>query len=50
MAQGFTQKIGIDNDETFCPVVRFESKIYNSIGSQTQPSVTSTRYNNRILE
>ena len=25
VAQGFLQKHGVDNDETFCPVVRFES-------------------------
>ena len=25
VAQGFLQKHGVDYDETFCPVVRFES-------------------------
>ena len=25
VAQGFSQKFGLDHDKTFCPIVRFES-------------------------
>ena len=55
VAQGFTQKFGTDYDETFCPVIRYESlrvliALSVQYGLQLHQMDVTTAFLNGILE